>query len=207
MPRLARDIVTIPGVGGHLMIKRSLGRDDTGALIEDPTDLGKAYENAVYLEISRYWVRHQYIRALITHSGSNGAIKRALVAQDWEFAAELPWNAREIATRDSEAVGFIENILLGNRAADWNVSILFNLGDPLHYPDSTLGSGLDRRGGLHGSEVALELSEVVCDSTGADVIQINVTGKGNSLLRGIRGTEVMFNNLTDPADPPPPAGL
>ena len=210
MPRLARNIVYIPGIGGHLLVKRS-----PGAFEPLSADIAKTYEGGLYLEVGNWLVRHEYVLAKITHSGSNGAIKRVIVAQDWDFACEIPWNAREVGQRPQEAIGFVQSILIGNVTDNYNVSILFQLGDALAYPDTSAvaggGLGVDRRASLHGPEVLLETAQTICSSTGEPntpgrIIQVNVRGRGNSLLQGYRGADIQFNDTFDVAEQPPPKG-
>jgi hypothetical protein len=199
MPRAAREPLMIPGFGGHLQVYRYIGRDDTGATSEDPADVGKLYEGS-FIDVHRWRIRHEYRLADVTHSGSNGAIKRVMVAQDFEFFAELPWNSRELnPSYNGEALGFIQELLVGQALSDYNVSILFALGDSLQYGDP------NRRAALHAPQVLIEEVETVNDSTGTAVVSINIRGRGNSLLRGVRGLQVQFNDLVAPAVAAPPA--
>jgi len=201
--RATRNIITIPGTGGYLKVYRFLGG-------EDPVDLGKAYEGSL-LEIGEWRIRHFYKLAKVTHSGSNGAINRVIVAQDFEFVLELPWNAREQADpgrRLNEWWGFIQQILIGSRETNYNVSVLFALGDALNYPNLIGRPGTEFRAALHAPRVLLEEAEYVNNAQGeADynsIIRVNVKGQGNCLLRGLRGSEIQFNEITDPLLEVPP---
>ncbi len=210
MPRAARPATLIPGLGGYMMIRRGQKEDIPGEAMRHPEDMAEFYANAFLLDVLRWRVRHRYIWAPATHSGSNGSLNRIIVAQDWEFDAELTWNAAEVQAYDTEALGFMEEILLGNRENDWNVSILFQIGDPLAYPDILGKLGLDRRAGLHGPYALLEYGEMVNDGTGRggqeSVVRAIVHGVGNGLLRSVRGSEVITNKITEPIVAPAPAG-
>ena len=84
MPRTERRIRPIAGMGGRLHIYHGTIDDysgDTVPLIDGILDVG------------RWRVDHRQVLREITHSGSNGAIKRAVVARDFTFACECPWNA------------------------------------------------------------------------------------------------------------------
>lgn len=188
MPRTERRIKTISGMGGrmeiyHGRVQESAGGDDFVPIIGGILDVG------------RWQIRHKQITADITHSGSNGALKRAVVARDFQFACGCPWNARD-GTRTPQEVllGFLEQILVGHFTADYNVGLRFYLGDPLNYTDPDLAAYL---------RAPLAIAEdftTICDCTGKDVIRVDFAGSGNSLLEGWRGAEQKFP-LVDTARP------
>lgn len=202
MPRATRDFPKIAGSGGHLLVSRFTARDDNGAPKDDPTNLSKMLELGKFFEIGRWVIRHKYILAPSTHSGLNGALGRTVVAQDFDVFLQLPWNPREAPSRDRESVGFMEELLFGVKNSDRNISIMFHMGDPLLYPDD------NRAGYYHAPQVLLEEVETINDATGQPSIQnvvgFNIRMQGNSLIRGVRGLDIKFNEIDEPAEPPIP---
>lgn len=183
MPRAERRIKTIAGIGGRLQIYHAPTPESTIGTVEGILDVG------------RWQVHHRQVTTEITHSGSNGAIKRAVVARDFTFTASCPWNALEgRITQQDVLLGFLEQILVGYFSADYNVGLRFYLGDPINYPDPT------RAPYLRAPEALVEDFKTICDSTGKEVVRIDFLGLGNSLLEGWRGADQMFP-LVDTARP------
>ena len=199
MPRLDREIISIAGIGGHIMPYRF------SAIELQQVLAGQLLFAGPFLEISTWRVRHMQRLIENTHSGSGGAIKRVLVAQDFDFAAEIPWNGRLIAIRSKESVGFMENLLVGAQASEYNVAILFSMGDALSYDTQDAG-GTDFRAFLYAPQALLQFAEVINDSTGTDIVRVNIRGQGNSLLKGFRGSTLLFNDTSAAAEPSNPAG-
>ena len=179
MPRTERRIKTIPGIGGrmeifHKDVFESPGSGDTRLL-----------KIAGILDIGRWAVNHKVVTTEITHSGSNGAIKRAVVAHDFTFQAACPWNSRT-AVSQTVLPGFLEQILTGRFSDDYNVGLKFYLGDPLHYTDPT------KFAFLWAEQALADDFRTVCDSMGKDVVRIDFSGLGNSLLECWRGIDKVF---------------
>ncbi len=196
MPREERTIRRVAGIGGHIMPFR---------VDPESPETWNPYSGD-FLEISRWEVLHQYIWVEDTHSGSNGAILRSLVGQDWTCRATLPWNARFAKSRTKESIGFMEEILLGRQTNDNNVSILFAIGDSLSYNQADLG-GVDERAALFAKKMALSSVRMVNSNEGRNVFRIEIAGLGNSLLVGYRGDTQKFNFTVEPDEPEPPSGF
>ena len=197
MPREDRDIVRLAGIGGHVMPFK-FNPDDT-------SEQANPYAG-LFLEITRWEVLHENIIVEDPHSGSGGAILRALVAQDWVCQFTLPWNARLEASRDKESVGFLEEILVGRQNAAYNVSILFAIGDSLTY--NTFGAGgPDERAALFAKKMLLRRVRMINSNDGRGIVRFEAHGEGNSLLQGFRGNTQKFNLVTEPAEPANPAGF
>ncbi len=198
MPREEREIVRLAGLGGHIMPSRF----DPTAVTGDPSPA-----DGVFLEITRWEVLHRNLLVEDTHSGSGGAILRSLVAQDFTFAATMPWNAR-LAQRDGsrESVGFLEEILVGVIENDYNVAIVFAIADQLSYQQNGAG-GEAERAILWAPKVLLEFARMVNNNEGRDVVRAEFRGSGNSLLRGYRGITQKFNLEVAPAEPAPLQGF
>lgn len=186
MPRIERRSRPISGMGGHLRITQRLLEPGGDYLTLDPfTGL---------LDVSRWQVRHKHIVAEVTHSGSLGAVKRTVVAGDFQFTASVPWNARMgvktdtmVGSQDGVLLGFLEQILVGDPSINYSVGVEFYLGDPLHYVDTT-GLYLPADPAfLAADEAIIEDFVTVCDATGKDVVRLDFMGWGNSVLRGYRG--------------------
>lgn len=188
MPRAERRIKAVAGMGGrmeiyHGRIQESAAGDELLPII------------AGILDVGRWQVRHKQLTADITHSGSLGAIKRAVVARDFTFSCACPWNAKEgTKTPQDVLVGFLEQILVGHFSMDYNVGLRFYLGDPLNYTDPNQAAY------LRAPLAVAEDFSTICDATGKDVVRIDFSGSGNSLLEGWRGAEQKFP-LVDTARP------
>ena len=193
MPRADRRIKPIAGIGGRLEIVRP-----HATATEDTWPEG-------ILDVARWQVRHLVRSAEVTHSGSNGSIKRAIVARDFNFAVACPWNSREHAVNTpglDVLYGFMEQILTGDGSVGYDVGIRFFLGDPLSY---TTDAGLDlssRRCLMYAPLTLAEEFTTICDSTGQEVVRNDFTGRGNSLLRLYRGVDPVFGAATALEAPP-----
>ena len=180
--RPVRDIVPMAGMGGEIEITKA-------AYNQDP--LGSHYYTGRKLEVGQWRVKHMPILADITHSGSNGAILRAKVAEDFKFRLEIPWHAMFVAIRSGDGgdhVGFIEQFMGGlveDAEFDHVVSIKFNLGDKTSWLAGN-------RAFLYAPRAKLELVDTICDSTGTNIIRMEVEGSGHSLLRGYHGDKLKF---------------
>ena len=165
--------------------------------------------SGTYIEVGEWRGLHTHILARVPHSGSNGAIQRVPVAQDFSFDAEIPWNARLVASRSAEAVGFMEELLVGTVDAGYTVACLLAMGDSLNYNARGAG-GENYRAALYCPEMLLEFAEVVVSSKGTTdstgVVTVNIRARATALVQGLRGALVRFNNLTDPAQPNNPPG-
>lgn len=185
MPRTERKIVTLPGIGGYIQPYQP-----TASELNTPGVRPSTFANQPKLEVFKWSVRHEFRLADITHSGSNGAIQRTLVAQDFDCTFEIPWNS-SLAESKSK-IGFVQNLLVGGADAEYNVSIFFAMGDPLSYLAAGAG-GTNRHAGLFADKILISEITTICDSTGTDVIRIDCKAMGNSLLQGYRGEEQQFN--------------
>lgn len=187
MPRADRRIKTIAGIGGRLEIRRP-----------HATATETTWPEGI-LDVGRWQVRHLVRLTEVTHSGSNGAIKRAIVARDFNFAVACPWNSREhaVSTPGLDVLfGFMEQILTGDGSVGYDVGIRFFLGDPLSY---TSDAGLDRSAYRCLMYAPLALAEefvTICDSSGQEVVRNDFTGKGDSLLQLYRGSDIQFGAAT-----------
>lgn len=187
MPRADRRIKKIAGIGGRLEVWKPIV-----GVSEDAWVRG-------ILDLSRWQVRHLVRTTETTHSGSAGAIMRSIVARDFTFQCACAWNSRDHIQASPEGdvlFGFMEQILTGDVSVDYNVSLRFFLGDPLNY---TTDAGLDlsaKRCLLYAPLVIVEDFTTICDSTGQDVVRVNFSGSGNSLLQAYRGVDIQFGAAT-----------
>ncbi len=186
MGRIERRSRPISGMGGHMRI--------TKKLLGSPGDELTLVQREGLLDISRWQVRHKRILTEVTHSGSLGALKRAVVASDFQFTASVPWNARMgektatmVGSQDGVLLGFLQEILTGDPSVNYIVGMEFYLGDPLLYVN-TQGVYVDEDVAFMGAEEAIvEDFTTICDARGSDIVRLEFTGWGNSLLRGFRG--------------------
>lgn len=195
MPRRERQIVRIAGIGGAIRPFRF-----------DAASAEQSIFAGDYLEISEWRVRHVKLLVEDTHSGSNSAVLRSVVAQDWQAAFAIPWNARlskEAASRGS--VGFLEEILIGTINSNFYVSMLFELGDALSYNQEGAG-GQENRAFYWGKKMLFGEIETINDNTGRNIIRMNCRGQGSSLLKGYRGNVLKFGDEDAPAEPVDPVG-
>ena len=173
-------------MGGHLYITKRL-IDTSGE------ELSSAIQTGI-LDIGRWQVRHKHVLSEVTHSGSLGAVKRAVVASDFQFTASMPWNARNgvkgetvAGSDDGVLFGFLQEILVGNVSVGYSVGMQFHLGDHEHYVDQNGVIAHDDPAWMTADEVLIEEFTTVCDATGKDVVRLDFSGFGNSLLAGYRG--------------------
>lgn len=185
MGRVERRSRPISGMGGCLRINHP---------VLDPYGEYLTVTHTGLLDVSRWTMRHKHILAEVTHSGSLGAVKRAVVAGDFQFTAACPWNARMgektaalPGSLDGVLLGFLEEILAGHESVGYAVGMEFYLGDPLLYVDVNGVYQPEDVAFLAAEEVLVEDFNVVCDTTGRHVVRLDFMGWGNSLLRGLRG--------------------
>ena len=186
MGRIERRQRPISGMGGHLYITKAL-IDTSGE------ELGNIVQTGI-LDVGRWQVRHKHILSEVTHSGSLGAVKRAVVAADFQFAVACPWNARNgikgvtvEGSDDGVLFGFLQEILTGNVSVGYTVGMQFHLGDHEHYVDLNGTVAHDDPAWMGADEVLVEDFNTICDATGRDVVRVDFIGWGKSLLNGWRG--------------------
>jgi hypothetical protein len=171
LTRPDREVVEIAGTGGMLKV----GQPDSEII---------PATSSVILDITLWRLRHSFVLVPVTHSGSYGAIKRAMVARDWEANLALVFNARAEGPADNWA-WFLENLLVGNQAAGYNVSVVFFLGDPVSYVTS---SHVQRDSAKLFAPLGLASNiETVNDASGTDVVRLTASLQGNSKLQGWTG--------------------
>ncbi len=133
------------------------------------------------LDITLWRVRHSFRNVDVTHSGSYGAQKMAMVGRHWEAQLALVFNARSEGP-DVGWAGLLENLLVGNQAAGYNVSVVFFLGDPVSYVSS---SHVQRDSAKLYAPLGLAANiETVNDASGKDVVRLTASLQGNSKLEG-----------------------
>jgi len=152
--RASYDYQFVPGIGGNIAVKNY---DVLGVPLP-----------AVRLDIEMYVLKHVFKNKVTTHSGSNGATRRTRTGADWNFAAVLSF---PIPIGDVNP--FIE-VLLGSMQG---VAVEFNLGDPLFWTNR----GIPVRS-YQADNALLQSVDIRTDSSGDEVVGLNVTGEGNSLL-------------------------
>ena len=156
--RASRDYSFIPGLGGRMEVQLY---DSTPTLSENP----------IILDIKQWAVKHQYINKKTTHSGSNGATLRTRVGDDWTFACEVDFPANP---QNLGELRFIEALL----GSTYSVALRFYVGDEEFWTERDL-SVLS----YYASKVLIETIDTVDSSSGEEVVGLNVTGAGNSLLQ------------------------
>lgn len=204
MPREIRRGVPIAGIGGFLMpwIFNKLQLDN-GQITPNAC---YSASGGVFLDVGRWVGEHTMILTRTTGSGSNGAIQRALVAQDFHARAQLSWDARRTRI-EQRAWGFLENMLIGVQDVEYNIALLLQLGAPGAYGDpGHPAGGEDERAFMFIPEILLERVRMINDGTGTDVVRAEVELAGNSLVQGWRGTTQMFNVINLPAQEAAPNG-
>lgn len=178
LSRADREIVEVSGVGGMLRF----GQPDT-EVIGPNTGLSDATEYVI-LDITSWRLRHTFRLVDVTHSGSYGAQKMAMVGRHWEAQLALAFNTRAEGAETNWA-GFVENLLVGNQSAGYNVSAVFFLGDPVSYVTST---HVQRPSAKLYAPLALASDiETVNDASGKDVVRLTASLQGNSKLQGWTG--------------------
>ena len=190
--RAIRDIVPVAGMGGEIEIY-------SPAKYQDPLGAGPLVGDK--LEVGQWLLDHLFILADITHSGSNGAILCAKVAQDFNFHLEIPWNAMFRALRTGASFGFMEAsekypFLAGTADNDYIASVKFNLGDPSQYAGEV-------RAYYYAPRVKLEKVRTICNSKGTEIVRMEVTGRGHGLLRGYHGDTLHFGGEVASGNPVP----
>jgi len=194
MGRIERRSRPIAGMGGCLRIgRRTL--DESGDYLALTMLQG-------LLDVAQWQVRQKRILADVTHSGSLGAVKRAVVGFDFEFTCACPWNARmgtKTATMpgslDGVLLGFLQEVLTGDASVEYSVGMEFFLGDPLNYV-SVNGVYVPEDVAFYAAEeVIVEEFNTICDARGRDVVRLDFMGWGNSLLHGYRGVAPMEPEL------------
>ncbi|MEE9185249.1 MAG: hypothetical protein V3U39_12360 [Acidimicrobiia bacterium] len=136
---------------------------------------------SVILDITLWRMRHSFRLVDVTHSGSYGAQKMAMVARHWEAQLALVFNTRAEGAARNWA-GFLENLLIGHQAAGHNVAAIFFLGDPVSYVTS---SHVQRDSAKYYAPLGLAANiETVNDASGKDVVRLTASLQGNSKLQG-----------------------
>ena len=165
--RASRDFDFVPGSGSSVEIWRY-----------HPTT--RARLPGVVIDIEQGFVRETFRNKNTTHSGSNGADLYTRVGAGWTFALVLSLPARldlvtvaQVVDGGALAEPFVQSIL----GPMDGVAIQFNIGDPLFWSSQ----GLPERS-MRAAKAKLETVETRLDSTGVDVVGLNVAGIGSSLL-------------------------
>ncbi len=157
--RASRDYEFVPGIGSNMTIKQ-YGTD------------GVPIENPVTFDIETGFIREIWKNKNTTHSGSNGGTLRTRVGADWLFGCVLSFPA----SINGLAAAFAE-VLMGQSGS---VYLQFNVGDPLFWPIFT--EARNYRG-----KALLSTIEVRLDSTGEEVVGLNIAGEGNGQIETYLG--------------------
>lgn len=168
LSRADREVVEIAGTGG--MLKFAHLDFETYAPV-----------SWTILDITLWRLRHSFRLVDVTHSGSYGAQKMAMVGRHWEAQLALTYNSRAEGPANNWA-GFLETLLVGNQAAGYNVSVIFFLGDPVSYVTS---SHVQRDSPKLYAPLGLAANiETVNDASGKDVVRLTASLQGNSKVQG-----------------------
>lgn len=171
LTRTDREVWEVAGTGGML----KFGHPDSEVFAS--TSYG-------ILDITLWRLRHSFRLVDVTHSGSYGAQKMAMVGRHWEAQLALVYNSRAEGPATNWA-GFLENLLVGNQAAGYNVAVIFFLGDPVSYVSS---SHVQRDSAKLYAPLGLAANiETVNDASGKDVVRLTASLQGNSRLQGWLG--------------------
>lgn len=174
LSRADREVVEMAGTGG--MLKFAQPESEEFAGLETLT--------SVILDITRWQIRHTFRLVDVTHSGSFGAQKMAMVGRHWQAQLALAFNTRVRGSSDPWS-GFLEPLLVGNQSAGYNVSGVFFLGDPVSYVSS---AHVQRDSAKYYAPLGLAANiETVNDASGTDVVRMTAALEGNSQLQGWTG--------------------
>ena len=189
LTRTDRPVTEVSGVGGML----KFGRPDY-AVIPSDAQVGLPGFADVILDITSWRIRHTLNLVDVTHSGSYGGQKFAMVGRHWEAQIALAWNAQprsDAANSTDDWSGFLENLLVGKQNTGFNVAVIFFLGDPLSYVTrADGGSEVIRPSPKLAAPLALASNiETINDAGGKDVIRQTAALTGNSKLQGWVGKE------------------
>jgi len=154
--RASRDYDFVPGSGSSLVIANY-----NAARVLGPS---------VTFDIKSGFVRQLFRNVNTTHSGSNGADLYTRVGAGWLFGLVLDFPG-DVA--GGLAVAFAEELVGSQRS----VAMQFNVGDPLFWSSR----GLPQRS-YRATKALLAESELRFDATGTEVVGLNMSGVGNSLL-------------------------
>ena len=158
--RASRDFEFIPGMGSSLEIY-------------EYNNVGVLSQNGTLLDIERGFIREKYTNKVTTHSGSNGATLRTRVGVDWTFALELSFPANILGAGLEDA---FPQTFLGSMQS---FGVQFNIGDPEFWTQRA--TPLPTRS-YRATKALLSALETRLDSTGTEVIGLNIAAEGNSLL-------------------------
>ena len=170
LSRTDREVVEVSGVGGMLKFGH-------------PVDQVTAAPLFLILDITSWRLRHTLYLANVTHSGAYGGQKMAMTGRHWEAQLALSFNTKEAPERSVS--GFLENAIIGNQSAGYNVATVFFLGDPISYVTS---NHIQRPSAKLYAPLALAGNiEIVNDASGKDVVRATASMQGNSKLQGWTG--------------------
>ena len=155
--RASRDYDFVPGIGSHVEIANY-----------HPTT--RVLQAGVFFDIKLGTIREVFINKVTTHSGSNGATLRTRTGFDWSFALALDFPA---AVAEGLENAYAET-LLGSMLS---VAVKFFIGDPLYW-----SSRAYPKRSFRATKALLSNVETVLDSSGKEVVGLNIAGEGNSLL-------------------------
>lgn len=184
LTRPDREIKEVSGVGGLLRFGHPDYRTDV--ILDEPAS------NWAILDVTAWRLRERLTLPDITHSGSFGAIKRAMTSRDWEASIALAWNSAARVSGQPFS-GFLQDLLIGNQAAGFNVAVILHLGDPVAGYIDNLGNQRD------SSKLFAPLAlcgniEMINDATGKDVVRATAVLQGNSRLQGWTGLGYLRTN-------------
>ena len=170
--RPSRDYQFVPGIGSNLVVRQY----DAAGNITPPLS-----QAGTILDIEQGFIRPLFRNRNTTNSGSNGADLYTRVGAGWRFALVLSFPALvDLVEVDNVNAGnalitaFVEE-LLGSRRS---VHLQFNVGDPQYWSTQDL----PQRSYRAAKALLDDSSEIRFDSTGTEVIGMNLVGVGNSLL-------------------------
>jgi hypothetical protein len=174
LSRPDRKIVEVAGTGGMLKFGHPVTQ-----YIGPKTGLSNASEYVI-LDITLWRMRHSLRLVDVTHSGSYGAQKMTMVGRHWEAQLALCFNTNPES--GDGWTGFLENLLVGDQSAGYNVSAVFFHGDPQSYVDSNHNRRDSAK--LYAPLGLAENIETVNDASGKDVVRMTASLQGNSKLQG-----------------------
>ena len=177
--RAVRNIDTVPGIGGQLRISNASNNIVGGVSYPD---------GGTNFEISKWEIYHEYKNVDVTHSGSNGAKKYKRVSVDFRFKAEIPFDIGQPLGQFPELAflpGWAMSSDTGEVLRDSSIQITFRCGDSAFYNPGTYQY-------YHCPEVLLNKCDIICDSTGEDILRVIVEGQGSGLLAGWEGAAHVF---------------
>jgi hypothetical protein len=152
------------GIGG-CVVTGDLGVDlSTGDFTETNFNVN---DDGNYLDLGRWTIDPLYIVAECPHSGTAGAITRRLVAYDFRFVLEIPYDYNNPPEQIFAGAG--------------SIAVRFNLADPNQDPLLQNQDPAPEQQFYIAPSAFMERAPIVLNAQG-DIVRQQIIGSGNGLL-------------------------